>query len=176
MNPKKIGSKSGSGGAQKKAYVPPHLRKLGPRKGGSQPTRVASMLHQSGANSALTGPQYSAEELARREEERKRKKELKKQKKKEKQAEKKRQEEEAARLAELAKQQGQQRKEVDLTDLEGVTKAVRREKKKLRQIAALKEKVAGGAEISEQQQAKLDTEPEVQERLKTFEAALAKLN
>jgi len=175
MDPRKIGSKSASGGKKKTAYVPPHLRKLG--AGGSKASRVTAMLRSGGSNvnPELSGVQYSPEELARREEERKRKRDLKKAKKKEKQAERKRQEEEAARLAELEKQKGQQRKDVDLTDQEGVTKAIRREKKKLRQITSLKEKAAGGAEISEQQQAKLDTEPEVLERLKTFEAALAKL-
>merc|ERR1712060_797973 len=93
------------------------------------------------------------------------KKERKRQKKKAKQDERRRQEELKKQEEEQKKQNpNQQPKEVDMNSLESVTKAIRRERKKLRQISALKEKLKEG-EISEQQRVKLDTESAVQARL-----------
>jgi len=152
--------KPGSSAGKPKAYVPPHLRKRQQRSS----TNVKAMLR--GRNqSALTGPTYSPRELRRREEEKKEKRERRKQKKKAKQDERKRQEELKKQEEEQKKQNpNQQPKEVDMSSLESVTKAIRRERKKLRQITALREKMKD-VEISEQQRVKLATEPAVNARL-----------
>jgi len=145
--------------ARPKAYVPPHLRKRQQRNA----TNVRSLSghrHQD-----ASGPTYSASELKRREEEKERKKEKRRQKKKAKQEERRRLDELKKQEEEQKKQNpNQQPKEVDMSNLDSVTKAIRRERKKLRQISALKEKLKEG-EISEQQRVKLDTEPAVQGRL-----------
>jgi len=141
--------------ARPKAYVPPHLRKRQQRSATNARSSIGGRNHDA----------LSASELKRREEEKERKKERKRQKKKAKQDERRRQEELKKQEEEQKKQNpNQQPKEVDMTSLESVTKAIRRERKKLRQISALKEKLKEG-EISEQQRVKLDTESAVQARL-----------
>jgi len=141
--------------ARPKAYVPPHLRKRQQRNA----TNVRSLMGHRNQDA------LSASDLKKREEEKERKKERKRQKKKAKQDERRRQEELKKQEEEQKKQNpNQQPKEVDMSSLESVTKAIRRERKKLRQISALKEKLKEG-EISEQQRVKLDTEPAVQGRL-----------